>query len=339
MNLKIKLKDWWTRYKAWQLNPFDYSFDDTETHQCANCEHEFIGTYCHYCGQKYNVGRITWNSIWQEFLNVWGIGGRSMLYSLWQLLWRPGYFISDYISGKRQVSFPPVKMMFIFGLFYLLLQNYLLPDKPALEMTAELENSPLKLFFSFEAWSEEHHDWGMLIVGLFLILPTWIIFRLAPKHTRHGIPEGFFIQVLMCILIMMLSIFSDMIPLLAILQPIWLTVAYKQLFGYGWWGSIWRTIAVFLASLYGSISFVCIFDIIQKWISGEEINKIYDYGLLVLFSYLLLFHLAGCDIINHKPWKKFGWWGFSWRTLIGLAILGVCIVITLYFVGTAVEGA
>ncbi len=43
------------------------------------------------------------------------MGNRSLLYSLWQLIWRPGYFISDYINGKRQVSFPPVKMLVVMG--------------------------------------------------------------------------------------------------------------------------------------------------------------------------------------------------------------------------------
>ena len=38
---------------------------------------------------------------------------RSLLFSLAQLFLRPGYFIGDYINGKRQVSFPPVKMLAI----------------------------------------------------------------------------------------------------------------------------------------------------------------------------------------------------------------------------------
>ena len=38
---------------------------------------------------------------------------RSLSFTLIQLLLRPGYLIHDYLSGKRQVSFPPVKMLFI----------------------------------------------------------------------------------------------------------------------------------------------------------------------------------------------------------------------------------
>ena len=51
------------------------------------------------------------------------MGNRSLLYSLWQLIWRPGYFISDYINGKRQVSFPPVKMLVLMGVLSVLIDN------------------------------------------------------------------------------------------------------------------------------------------------------------------------------------------------------------------------
>ena len=41
-----------------------------------------------------------------------------MTLSIWQLLYRPGYFIGDYISGKRQLNFPMVKMLFIVTFIY-----------------------------------------------------------------------------------------------------------------------------------------------------------------------------------------------------------------------------
>ena len=56
-------------------------------------------------------------------MDMWGLGSRSrsVLYSVWQLLFRTGYFISDYISGKRQMSFPPMKMLFILVVAYFII--------------------------------------------------------------------------------------------------------------------------------------------------------------------------------------------------------------------------
>jgi hypothetical protein len=74
------------------------------------------------------MGRIGWNSVHQSVMDVWGLGSRSVLASACQLLLRPGYFVSDYISGKRQVSFPPMKMLFILAVAYAIIFHWLFPD-------------------------------------------------------------------------------------------------------------------------------------------------------------------------------------------------------------------
>jgi len=79
------------------------------------------------------------------------MGNRSLLYSLWQLIWRPGYFISDYINGKRQVSFPPVKMLVLMGVASVLMDKLLLaapttpsPQQPASTSTLARNTSSSK---------------------------------------------------------------------------------------------------------------------------------------------------------------------------------------------------
>ena len=67
-----------------------------------------LGTAC---------GRASWTC------GAWAT--RSLPYTLWQLLWRPGYLIRDYISGKRQVSFPPVKMLVVMALLVVLVYGLL----------------------------------------------------------------------------------------------------------------------------------------------------------------------------------------------------------------------
>ena len=74
-------------------------------------------TIAHVVVRRQSMAPITWRSVWQGIMDVWGVGTRSLPYTLWQLLWRPGYLMRDYISGKRQVSFPPVKMLVIVGIF------------------------------------------------------------------------------------------------------------------------------------------------------------------------------------------------------------------------------
>ena len=161
-----------------------------EEHRCNNCGFTFTGYYCPTCSQRSSMGRIGWHSVRQSVMDMWGLGSRSrsVLYSVWQLLFRTGYFISDYISGKRQMSFPPVKMLFI------------------------------------------------LAVAYAVIFPTWVMFRYSPRHTRHTLPEGFFIQVLFATL--EVSIFLLMVPCwfifkqMTVISVIFLVVTAYYVVGY-----------------------------------------------------------------------------------------------------------
>ena len=37
----MTLKERYKRFKAWQLEPFDWSYDENERHHCVNCGNDF----------------------------------------------------------------------------------------------------------------------------------------------------------------------------------------------------------------------------------------------------------------------------------------------------------
>ena len=186
-----KLKEKYKRFKHWQEQPYEYKLKSDEVHHCKNCNQDFTGNFCPICSQKADTSRICWSSVRQGVMDIWGLGSRSLLYSIWQLLLRPGHIIADYIDGKRQVCFPPVKMLFIVTLIYSFVIYWFLPD--VVHLSSGEEN--LGEFNEFYLWYKSHLSWAMLIIATFAILPTWVMFRYSPRHTRHTIPEGFFIQV------------------------------------------------------------------------------------------------------------------------------------------------
>lgn len=259
------LKEQYARYKRWQLKPMRYVQGEDE-HRCNNCGFTFTGHYCPTCSQRASLGRIGWHSVHQSVMDMWGLGSRSrsVLYSVWQLLFRTGYFIGDYISGKRQVSFPPVKMLFILAVAYAIIFHWLLPefkglgyglDFHELGFSVDEGNDMTNVSKPFYEWYETHFSWSMLILSFCVIFPTWVMFRNSPRHTRHTLPEGFFIQVLFACL--QVTLFLLMVPCwfifkqLSVLSVIFVVVTayyiigYKQLFGYGVWGTVWRLLFVF----------------------------------------------------------------------------------------------
>ena len=315
------LKEKYRRFRRWQENPFNYH-DGHEHHGCCNCGNEIENNYCPRCGQKAVYGPITWKSVGQGLLDVWGVGTRSLPYSLWQLIWRPGYLIRDYINGKRQASFPPVKMLIIVGIASLLISQWIDPEdvKPA-----EITSTGLRYVVDVVSqWIDMHQEWWILLAFSFLILPIWSLFREAPKCHRHSLPQGFYVQVFIgtqFILVMMVTYlisalcfhhydgeFFGTLALVAIV-PLLLLIDFKQLFGYGWWGTLWR---VLLAVPMGLL----ILKIMHQF--GRATLYLTEHGMgRVLWESLilgadrvvllwLLMEIVG--VINRKQWRDSGWW-------------------------------
>lgn len=256
------LREKWQAFRAWQQNPITYRMDESK-HVCNNCGHTFRGNYCPVCSQPAGQGRITWLSLWQGLGQLWGIESRSAVYTLWQLFLRPGYLVRDFISGRRQVSYPPVKLLFILAAVVAVIQFFL--PAPVKENS---EFGSYYVDFAFN-WLNNHENVSALLSGCIFILPTWLLFRKAPAYPNHSIPEGFFLQVYIAILSFILSsIFVHASSVGMALTAVYMYVAYKQLFGYGYWTTLWRLTVCFVWSLTMLFVLIIIGMLISKAITG-----------------------------------------------------------------------
>jgi len=257
-NVRQVLSIKWTAFRAWQESPIEYKMDGS-AHVCNNCGYRYRGNYCPRCSQSAHHGRISWLAMWQGIGQLWGIESRSAIYTLWQLLWRPGYLVRDYISGKRQVSYPPVKLLFILAAVVALIQFFF--PRPATDIS---EIGYQYVDYALR-WLDEHQSISALANGCIFILPTWILFRNAPLYPNHSIPEGFFLQVYIAILTFLLSsFFAEGALASTVLIVLYTFATYKQLFGYGYWGTFWRLLICFALSLVILVIFIIIGIAISK---------------------------------------------------------------------------
>jgi hypothetical protein len=174
---------------------------------------------------------------------IWGMDSRSLGFTIIQLLLRPGYLISDYISGKRQASFPPVKMLLIVAIVFMIAAT--LKDPTPID-----EKDIHSSFDLFAKWTDNNPGWSMMAISCLFLLPTWLLYRFSPKHRKHTLPEGFFIQVFMGTLLSLIGATARVTDNLYFLYllPFYYLVAYRQLFGYGWWGTFWRLCICFVVA-------------------------------------------------------------------------------------------
>ena len=100
-------------FHIWQLKPHEVAPLSKAIHCCSSCGTEYEGNFCPRCGQSASIGRFSFKKAVLHFLDVWGMGNRSMFRSLRDLILRPGYMIRDYLSGMQSAYFPPFKMFFV----------------------------------------------------------------------------------------------------------------------------------------------------------------------------------------------------------------------------------
>ena len=307
------------------MDPFDNEFSSRETQHCVNCEHDFVGNYCPYCSQQSGLGPITWRSVGRSIAEVWGMHSRSMPYTLLQLFLRPGYFISDYIRGKRQVSFPPVKMLAVIAVLGVAVDFLTGAIHGMFRINPEEKMAYISNVFrwlnvhfngAFPPPSDfmndvlqrlnTHPDILSLIMLCFLIIPNYFIFRFAPRNPRHTIPQGFFIQVFSTVVFLILNMFYDITSLgwlVFIIAEVLLFFTYKQLFGYGVWGTIWRLAMSFVCG-YTLWSVLLNFNYGLHLLKNHQNDVAMSYFLNVPIALLFMtFILTVCYFIS-KPRKR-----------------------------------
>ena len=276
-----QLIDYYHRFRRWQHEVPQYvnRHEDTVQH-CQNCGTEFADNYCPRCGQRAEVGRVGWRSVRESITVLWGLDSRSLGSTLVQLLLRPGYLVRDYISGRRQVSFPPVKMLVIVCLFVVLFETVFHLKHPVLRIKFNVQEID-----DIIGWINAQKSWATLFVQSILILPTWLVFRFAPGYPHHTLPEGFFLQVFLSVQALLLGFFgywSRTAEL--VLCMVFTYITYHQLFGYGWWSTLWRLAVVVLTQLAVMLTAV----IIVIYFFGYDDEARLDSEMTKAFLFILV---------------------------------------------------
>jgi hypothetical protein len=285
---KEQLIAYYHRFCRWQHEVPHYvnRHEDTVQH-CHNCGTAFSDNFCPRCGQRAEVGRVGWKSLKENIAILWGLDSRSLTYTLFQLLTRPGYLVRDYISGRRQVSFPPVKMLVIVSLFMVIFESVL-----------HLENEVVSIHFNIPEidnvikWFNDNKSWGTLFYQIFFILPTWVVFRFAPGYPRHTLPEGFFLQIFVSTQSLLLT-FLDYLSadFENVVATIFLIITYRQLFGYSWWGTLWRFIITALTALMMILPFFLVAFLFSNDDRKDDVIRagLWLLAIVILLTAVMLF--------------------------------------------------
>lgn len=286
------VKEWWQKFRQWQHKPLLYKEMTNEEHVCLNCGQEFVGDYCPRCSQSAKVSKkIGWDTIGLSLMEAFNFNARSLPRTLWHLVCRPGYLIGDYISGRRQVSYPPMKMFLIVAICIVLIDT--LREWMGWEEADEEMHAANGMMESISIWADNNPGWVMLAICSLFIPPTWLLFRYAPRYSHHTIPEGFFIQVFMTSLTMLIVMLTYIYDWFAWLVLVYYIVTYHQLFGYSIWGTTWR-ILVILFEIFLFLILVAILVAIGMY--TDSVSDLKPRPIAITMLMIIIFVLIGAAV-------------------------------------------
>ena len=247
---------------------------------CANCDRAIDGPeqkYCPNCGQRTPVSRIDWHFLVHEVPHsIFHVDG-GILYTLAQLLTRPGHTIREYVQGQRIRHFKPLLLIVILGAVVTLIAQTIsghagLFPVDAMTLTSggaeslkpgTPEARVVGNFRSTLGWMNEH-----LAITLIALLPFYAIaMRMAFRKFRaeYTYPEWLvmscFLTAQAMVIYGIFLILRQVSPLLASWDTVAIVVAQlltlMQLFnGYPWWKTLLRTALAY--SYYGLMVMVLI---------------------------------------------------------------------------------
>ena len=307
----MKLKETLRRFRVRQNKPTLYSDEELEECRCANCGHVFKGNYCPVCRQEVGDGHITWKWVGKSILDVWGMDSRSLPNTLLRLLWRPGHLIGDYIGGHRQICYKPVNMLFIVALVYVVIMQLI--GQNVSFNTVKVEGYDQAGYFKIinfcYQWLVAHPGWAMMILTMIMILPTFIVFRFAPRHSRLTLPENIFVQIFMSTLMIVVAFtirVSNGITIFLI--PLYYYICYRQLFGYKFWGTTWRLAVCFFVWFFLAfylIILVLVVAVRQNELENPVRASFYGAAMLTLGTAVLIaIPLSIAYFISRKTAKR-----------------------------------
>ena len=233
--------------------------------------------------------RITIMRAVLTFMETWGLGSRNIFYTMWHLIWRPGYMISDYLNGRRNRYLQPFFMFFVLTLILVQLawvMKIQLPKNKDMTLMAFEVISSHKDVFSIEQttkilhaaqwvdeihdWRDENRGWDILIHSIGIMLISWLVWRKSP---RIGTAE-------------------------------WVVESGEYIQGYNF-AEIVTAIAYILCQLQ-MISMVAM-------ILFRRLPFDHMHGMTMIVPKLILFAVM---LIDFKQLFRRDWWPTIWRTLL-----------------------
>ena len=217
-----------------------------------NPQENVNGKCCPNCGQAAIVRRIDARYVVAEFRSLLFLE-KGILFTIRELLLRPGKSIRCFIQQDRNRLVKPVIFIILTSLIYTLSNSYFPFEEKYINYGAR-QNSTMKLF----QWVSNNYGYSNLIMGIFIAFWTRLFFRKYHYNFFEVLIVLCFVMGMLMLMWAIFGLFENLsgIPLMqsgAILSIIYLSWAIGQFFE----KKIGNYLKSLLAYIIGFLSFTC----------------------------------------------------------------------------------
>ena len=139
---------------------------------CKNCKTEVIQNYCPNCGTPAVLKRINGQYILKEISSVLNFD-RGILYTIRELLLRPGKNIQTFVLEDRNRLVKPIIFIIITSLIYTLAQQFLHFEDGYVNARGFEESATTNIF----GWIQKNYGYANIIMAIFIASWIKIFFR------------------------------------------------------------------------------------------------------------------------------------------------------------------
>ncbi len=222
---------------------------------CLNCDTALQGSYCHQCGQKASTHRITFGKFIQHDL-LHGIFhlDKGILYTLKQLVYRPGYAAKGFIAGQR-VAHYNIIALFIITVVLRTLVNHQISEADL--FTSHTEQNKSTDVLLNETARHYYKFFYLMVIPLISVFSYLWLKKLRYNFTEHLVINCFFLTgAFMYSLLIMLVSWATHIGLggLAdLVSVLYFFISYYQLSkgSYSFLNYLWRNLLMLLCFILG----------------------------------------------------------------------------------------
>ncbi|QAA82709.1 DUF3667 domain-containing protein [Aequorivita sp. H23M31] len=224
---------------------------------------------CEVCGQNPEVPKIDWHYIASEIRSVFMLE-KGFLYTVIQLLLKPGKAIKTYIQTDRRRLMKPIVFVILASLIYSLIDYYFPFQAKYMNHNGEVQNYTT----SIAKWITENYGYSNLIMSIFIAGWLKLFFR---KHPFSIFEMAVLLCYVMGMVMLLFAIFgffehtsnTNLVTIGSMVGFIYAVRAIGQVFGNKWF----HYAKGGLAYIFGSISFTIIFLILGIVLDATLGNK------------------------------------------------------------------